>query len=379
MHRVEYLLWLKHMGIASNAKFLDAIEYFSSPEELYSADKEAYEECGMFNDKEIEYLVNKDTSFVSAEVERCNKARVYLVDYFSKAYPEALRQIPEPPLILYVAGDRSVLNTPSVTIVGSRKADSYGMNVSRDLASAFAQAGCSVVSGMAQGIDQSAMLGAIAAGGKTIGVLCCGMDVDYPSGSSDFRNKIIESGGAVISEFEFGTPALSGYFPVRNRIMAGLSDLTVMAQAGEKSGALITAHLAMEYGKSVAAVPGRIDIEESKGCFNLIKDGATMITDTEEFVSEYIASVPKKEEVKEEKMPEIKTEKKTSGKTAVRQGENESDNMLELLALLKKEPLTSQELSEKSGRPFKWVASTLIILEVSGKVKMLPDGKYSVN
>lgn len=377
MHRVEYLLWLKHMGISSNGKFLDAIEYFSSPEELYSADKEAYTECGMFNDKEIEYLLNKDTSFVTAEVERCNRERVYLVDYFSKAYPESLREIPEPPLVLYVAGDRSVLNSPSVTIVGSRKADSYGMNVCRDLASNFAQAGYTVVSGMAQGIDQSASLGALAAGGKTIGILCCGMDVDYPSGSGDFKNKIIAGGGAVISEFEFGTPALSGYFPVRNRIMAGLSPLTVMVQAGEKSGALITAHLAMEYGKSVAAVPGRIDIEETKGCLALIKEGATMITDTEEFVSEFIASAPKKEEVKKEEP--VKEVKKTSGKTAVRQGENESDNMLELLNLLKEGPMTPSDLAEKSKRPFKWVASTLIILEVSGKVKLMPDGKYSVN
>ena len=377
MHRVEYLLWLKHMGISSNGKFLDAIEYFSSPEELYNADKEAYTECGMFNDKEIEYLLNKDTSFVTAEVERCNRERVYLVDYFSKAYPESLREIPEPPLVLYVAGDRSVLNSPSVTIVGSRKADSYGMNVCRDLASNFAQAGYTVVSGMAQGIDQSASLGALAAGGKTIGVLCCGIDVDYPSGSGDFKNKIIAGGGAVISEFEFGTPALSGYFPVRNRIMAGLSPLTVMVQAGEKSGALITAHLAMEYGKSVAAVPGRIDIEETKGCLALIKEGATMITDTEEFVSEFIASAPKKEEVKKEEP--VKEVKKTSGKTAVRQGENESDNMLELLNLLKEGPMTPSDLAEKSKRPFKWVASTLIILEVSGKVKLMPDGKYSVN
>lgn len=378
MHRVLYLLWLKHMGIASNAKFLDAIEYFSSPEELYQADKEAYLECGMFNEKEIEYLINKDLSFAEEEVKRCNEARVYLVDYFSKAYPDALRHIPEPPLILYVSGDRSVLNTPSVTIVGSRKADSYGMSISRDLSANFAQAGYTVVSGMAQGIDQSASLGALAANGKTIGVLCCGMDVDYPSGSKDFRDKIVKGGGAVISEFEFGTPALSGYFPIRNRIMAGLSNLTVMVQAGEKSGALITAHIAMEYGKCVAAVPGRIDIEETRGCLELIKEGALMITDTEGFVEEYVSMQPK-EEIKEEKVPEVKPEKKTSGKTAVREGETESDNMLDLLSLLKEGPLTPSELSEKSKRPFKWVASTLIILEVSGKVKLMPDGKYTVN
>ena len=134
----------------------------------------------------------------------------------------------------------------------------------------------------------------------------------------------------------------------------------------------------MEYGKSVAAVPGRIDIEETKGCLELIKDGASMVTDTEGFVEEYVTMQPEKE-IKEEEVAQVKAEKKTSGKTAVRKGENESDNMLELLSLLKESPLTPSELSEKSGRPFKWVASTLIILEVSGKVKMLPDGKYSVN
>lgn len=376
MHRVEYLIWLKHMGISSNAKFLPALEYFSSPEELYAGDREAYEECGMFNEKEIEYLLNKDTAFVKEEIERCNAKRIYLVDYYSKAYPEALRKIPEPPLILYVAGDRSVLNTPSVTMVGSRRADSYGITLAQEIAAGFSGAGFTVVSGLAEGIDSSSAIGAINAGGKTIGVLCAGMDVDYPKGSRDFKNKIIKSGGAVISEFEFGTPALSGYFPIRNRIMAGLSDLTVVVQAGEKSGAIITARHALSYGKKVAAVPGRVDIEESRGCFNLIEEGATMLWDIPLFISDYADNYSKAMEEKE--IPEEKPKVKSSGKSAVRSGENESDNMIELCNLLKNGPKSPDELSEISGRSVKWVSSSLIILEVSGKVKMLPDGKYSV-
>ncbi len=376
MHRVEYLLWLKHMGISSNGKFLPALEYFSSPEELYAGDREAYEECGMFNQKEIEYLLNKDMTFVKEEIERCNAKRIYLVDYYSKAYPRALREIPEPPLILYVAGDKGVLNTPSVTLVGSRKADSYGITLSQEIAATFAQGGFTVVSGLAEGIDRSASLGAMNGGGKTIGVLCAGMDMDYPSNSRDFKNKIIASGGAVISEFEFGTPALSGYFPLRNRIMAGLSDLTIVVQAGEKSGALITARHAISFGRKVAAVPGRIDIEESKGCFRLIEEGVSMLFDIPSFFMDYMESYRSKSE--ETEIKEEKPVKKTSGKTAVRQGENESDNMIELCNLLKSGPKSPSELSELSKRSIKWVSSSLIILEVSGKVKMLPDGKYEV-
>ncbi len=377
MHRVEYLLWLKHMGISSNAKFLPALEYFSSPEELYNADREAYEECGMFSEKEIEYLLNKDMTFAKEEIERCNAKRIYLVDYYSKAYPKALREIPEPPLILYVAGDRSVLNSPSVTMVGSRKADSYGITMAQEIASNFAGGGFSVVSGIAEGIDTSAILGAINGGGKAISVLCTGMDVDYPKGRGDFKNKIIKEGGAVISEFEFGTPALTGYFTVRNRILAGLSDLTVVVQAGEKSGALITARHALAYGKTVAAVPGRVDIEESRGCFALIEEGASMLYDIPSFLRDYIENYVKKEEVEEIKKEEPVI-KKSPSKSAVKEGEGQSGNMIELITLLKERPMSIEELSEKSQRSVKWVSSSLIILEVSGKVKMLPDGKYSV-
>lgn len=367
------------MGIASQGKLIEAIEYFSSPEEIYNADREALTECGMFNEKEIAYLEKKDMDFVAREIERCNSERCYLVDYYSKFYPEALRKIPEPPLMLYVKGSREALmKSGMVTIAGSRSCDAYGVSTASALGSAFASKGEIIVSGMAHGIDSAAATGAINSGGSVIGVLCCGMDVDYPKDSAHLREKVISGGGALITEFEMGTNAQSGYFHLRNRIMAGLSPLTVIVQAGEKSGALITAKTAKAYSRRLAAVPNPIDSAMSMGVNSLIADGAEVIYDIDKFADLYA-----EEKKAEEKEPEAKTEppvkaSKPSGKKAVREGNTESDNMMELTEYLKDGPLSPSELSEKSGRSIKWVNSTLIILEVSGRVKLMPDGRYGL-
>lgn len=385
MHRAEYILWLKNMGLSSAGKLLPAIEYFSSPEEIYNADREAIEECGMFNEREIEYLFKKDMSFVKEEIERCNKERCYLVDYFSKFYPEALKDIPEPPLMLYVKGNREALKYKNaVTVVGSRSATGYGISVAGELSSELAAGGITIVSGMAHGIDSAAATGAFSASGRVIGVLCSGIDVDYPADSASMREKIISSGGAVITEFPMGTPPQAGYFHIRNRIMAGLSELTAVVEAGEKSGALLTAKLAKKYSRRVAAVPNPIDSVSGKGANMLIADGAEMILDVGGFAAGYIGelSEEKEKEEKEEKEPyevkEVAPKIKASGKKAVSDGNTESDNMMELTVHLKNGPLFAEELAEKSGRNIKWVNSTLIILEVSGKVKRLGDGRYSL-
>ncbi len=379
MHRAEYLLWLKHMGLSSKGKLLPAIEYFSSPEEIYNADKEALLECAMFSEKEIAYLLKKDMSFVSEEIERCNKERCYLVDYYSKFYPEALRKLSDPPLILYVKGKREALSEGSfVTVAGSREADSYGIAQASAIASGFALSGFNIVSGMAHGVDSASASAAVNSGGKVIGVLCSGMDVDYPKDSGALREKIIASGGAVISEFEMGTVPQAGYFHIRNRIMAALSPLTVIVQAGEKSGAMITARLAKKLNKRVAAVPNPIDSPSARGVNSLIAEGAEVIYDVPLFVSEYLGEVKnekKEPETEKKPLPEVK---KAPSRRAVSEGNTESDNMMELTKLLKDGPLSKEKIAEISKRSIKWVNSTLIILEVSGRVKLLPDGRYSL-
>ena len=186
--------------------------------------------------------------------------------------------------------------------------------------------------------------------------------MDSPKDSGPLREKIIASGGAVISEFEMGTVPQAGYFHIRNRIMAALSPLTVIVQAGEKSGAMITARLAKELNKRVAAVPNPIDSPSARGVNSLIAEGAEVIYDVPLFVSEYLGEVKnenKEPETEKKPLPEVK---KAPSKRAVSEGNTESDNMMELTKLLKDGPLSAEKIAEKSKRSIKWVNSTLIIL-----------------
>ncbi len=381
MHRVEYLLWLRNMGRSSGSKFLDALEYFSSPEALYNATDEELSECGMFTEEEKRYLLKKDMRPVAEEIERCNKTQTYLVDYYSRTYPTHLRDLSDPPPVLYVRGNKAALSSPCVTVVGSRRADSYGLSVAQEIGAALSLHQLSVVSGMAQGIDQAAAVGALRSGGRAIGVLCCGVDVDYPSGSESLREKILSQGGAIVSEFPFGTTARSGYFPMRNRLMAALSAATCVVQAGAKSGALLTARAARELGRRLYAVPGRIDLEESRGANALLSEGACMVTDPSAFameLAERIKSGAAADAVEEMPMEKQTSVRQPSGKKAVSDGQTESDNMVALYALLKHGPATLEALAEQSGRSVKWVASTLVIAEVSGKVSVNADGLWQL-
>jgi DNA processing protein len=194
----------------------------------------------------------------------------------SDEWPAAIDTIPSPPRALYYNGDISILARPCVSIVGSRKHTSYGARVARELASALASAGACIVSGMAFGIDAIAHRAALDADGLTAAVLGTGIDVVYPRGHADLYAEIAGQ-GVVISEMEPGVGPFRGCFPRRNRIIAGLSRLTIVVEAGDKSGSLITATLAAEFGRDVAAVPGPIDSPQSAGSNKLLRDGAHVI------------------------------------------------------------------------------------------------------
>lgn len=378
MHRVEYLIWMRNIGLSSWGKLLSAIEYFSSPEEIYNAKRSDYEECGMFNEKEIDALSDKDTSFVEREVALCNKERCYLIDYFSKFYPESLKSIPEPPLLLYVKGDREILSQKSVTIAGSRTSDSYGIDVAQSIASAVVSKGYNVVSGMAHGIDTASALGALNSKGKVLGILCSGLDVDYPSDSKPLKDKILSGGGALISEFPLGWEAKGNFFHIRNRIMAALSDATVIVQAGGKSGAMMTAKKALEYKRELWAVPNPITSPLSSGVNSLIEDGAKILLDIPSFQEKLASFKMADGESFDKTEKEEKIKIKPSGKSAVSFGNTESDNMIDILKYLNDGEKTAEEIADLSGKNLKWINSTLIILEVSGKIKGLPGGKYGL-
>ena len=197
-----------------------------------------------------------------------------------RGYPALLGQIPDPPSSLWLRGDADVevLAAPAVAIVGARACSGYGRSVARMLATESAAAGAVVVSGLARGVDGEAHRGALAAGGRTVAVLGCGVDRDYPAAHAELARSIVGTGGLVVSEYEPGVEPAPWRFPARNRIIAGLADATVVVEARERSGALITADFALEDGREVLAVPGEITSALSAGANGLLRQGATPVT-----------------------------------------------------------------------------------------------------
>ncbi len=194
-------------------------------------------------------------------------------------YPYLLSEIKDKPKTLYVVGNAKLLHRKSIAIVGSRDCTNYGAKVSEKLAYNLSKQNIIIVSGLARGIDTYAHIGCLKAGGKTIAVVAHGLDMIYPKDNRDLAIKIVSSGGAIISEYPVGEKPLAWHFPERNRIISGISQGIVVVEAKEKSGALITANLSLEYGRRVFAVPGNIFSENSKGTNKLIKIGAEVITE----------------------------------------------------------------------------------------------------
>ena len=227
-------------------------------------------------------------------LEDCQKKRLNILTIQDAAYPSRLKNIPDPPLVLYYKGQLPDFDSePVIGVVGTRKASAYGLTVAKRMGYQIGKCGGLVVSGMAYGIDGLAMSGALTAGAKTVGVLGCGADIVYPqSNRSLFRD--VERYGCILSEFAPGQPAAKWTFPMRNRIISGLSCGVLVVEAPEKSGALITARLALEQGRDVFAVPGNIDMPTCAGSNELLRDGAIMVSSGWDVLSEYESLFPDK-------------------------------------------------------------------------------------
>ena len=200
-------------------------------------------------------------------------------------YPEKLKQIYDPPKVLYVLGNEQILNNVSIAIVGCREATEYGKKATLYFSSNLAKQDINIVSGLARGIDSYAHIGALKVKGKTIAVIGSGLDIIYPKENEKLAQEIIKSGGVIISEDPLGTKPEKEHFPARNRIISGLSNGVLVVEAKEKSGSLITADFAMEQGKDVFVVPGNINSLNSVGTNNLIKDGAILVNNYNDIIA----------------------------------------------------------------------------------------------
>lgn len=233
-------------------------------------------------------LLTRELKEVSAEeeLERAAKTGVKIITWDDEGYPALLKEIADPPLVLYVAGEVAVLDTPAIALVGTRHPSMYGRETARRFAYQLAGAGYTITSGLAEGVDTEAHAGALKAKGRTIAVLGGALDCLYPKSNTTLAREIVTQGGAVVSEYPFGRQPDRQTFPMRNRIVSGLSKGVLVVEAPMNSGTLITARQGMEQNRSVMAIPGRIDSAASQGCHALLKQGARLVTSPEEVIEE---------------------------------------------------------------------------------------------
>ncbi|MBC7288295.1 MAG: DNA-protecting protein DprA [Armatimonadetes bacterium] len=352
-------LILNHSGL-SVARQLALIEVFGDAPAVVSADDQALSAVPGIDRIHVQKLRRAaDQLDCDAVLGNLAELGVSLLPITSAEYPRLLREIPEPPPLLYVQGQLLPRDELSVAVVGTRKCTPYGRSVSRRLGYDLAARGLTVVSGMALGIDGEAHRGALEAGGRTIAVLGCGIDLTYPRQHEDLRKEIVAS-GAVISELPPGTTPSRDQFPKRNRIISGLSLGVVVVEAPAGSGALITARLAAEQGREVMAIPGDITRAESRGCNELIRDGATLVQQVDDVIEALNVSP-------EPVAPTLETGSAPSL----------PPDEARVYDSLSTEPRTVDELVQATGLDSPRVMAALMLLEIKGLVRRFGGGTYA--
>lgn len=284
---MEYEYWFAAEFPVSAAKKREIAQGGYTAETVYRIrGKERMMFCAYFDIKE-EILINAQMKTdMSTRLKEMEKRGIAIVPFDDKKYPAKLRLIRNPPRALFVMGSLPG-NTVSVGIVGARRCSEYGRTAAGQIAQALALNGVTVVSGLASGIDSAGHAGALKGGGHTYAVLGCGPDICYPAGSRQLYENILEADGGILSEYPPGMHPMPAFFPERNRIISGLSDILIVAEAKKRSGSLITADFALEQGKEVCAVPGRISDPCSEGCNHLIEQGAAILYNIEKFLQDY--------------------------------------------------------------------------------------------
>jgi DNA processing protein len=315
----------------------------------------------------------RDEANVARELELAARCGVRILCLADEDYPAGLRNIPDPPACLYVRGTLEREDAVALGVVGSRHCSRYGAEQAERLAALAASAGLTVVSGMARGIDTGAHRGALAGGGRTIAVIGCGLSHLYPPESTDLAAEIVAR-GALLSELPMDVPPDSKNFPPRNRIIAGLSLGVLVVEAGQRSGALITARLASEYNREVFALPGRIDSPYAEGCHQLIKSGAAkLVTRLEDILEELgAAGAALMSAGGDEKAEKAAADAGAPRPTLARLDEHET----KVLAVVELESASVEEICDVSGLPPARVAVALTGLQLKGLLRRVGGDHY---
>jgi DNA processing protein len=365
--------WLTLHFARINAKQLSEVDaFFGSLEQAVSAPESAWRGAQVLKEKQLDRLFEPGLAEkVTQALEWVEQPNQHILTLASDDYPPLLKQIPDPPPVLYVRGQVALLSDPQLAIVGSRNASKQGRLTAEDFAQYLAGVGLTITSGLASGIDKAAHEGALKAEtkaggpqGTTVAVVATGLDRVYPAVNRELAHRIVDT-GAMVSEYPLGTQPLAHFFPQRNRIISGLSLGTLVVEAALKSGSLITARTASEQGREVFAVPGSINNPQVKGCHQLIRQGAKLVESGQDILEE-LSPMLQPSLFAEEAFSSPATES-SAPKNDVKKG---------LLKFIEFEPIGLDELAVLSKLPVSDIQSQLLMLELSGDIEALSAGRW---
>lgn len=354
---MEYEYWFANLKGLSNRRKTEIRATFSAAGELYNIEEKIIKEHNIGEQEYKIILESIATWNLKTEYENAVKKEICCIPIWDARYPKRLKNISSAPYALYVKGQLPREDRMTVAIVGARECSAYGQVMAKEFGKALAEQGVQIISGMARGVDSEGQLAALEAGGESFGVLGCGVDICYPKEKIDLYVKLQRQGG-IISELPPGTNPQKQYFPARNRIISGLADAVLVMEAKERSGSLITADMALEQGKEVYALPGPVNSRLSRGCNELIRQGANVLLSPEELLKDFGFSQGKMKE------------KQGSEKILL---ETQEDIVYSCLGFYPQNP---EQLKDATGLPVAQLLNILLSLELKGYVKEITKNYY---
>jgi len=359
-NELKYWLAFSKMPEIGAVKFKRLIAFFENLEQAWKARVPELIKAGI--EEKYAYIIIDKRNIIDPdiELEKIQKQNISVITIKNKNYPEPLAEIYNPPALFYFKGNIDILNQPCLSVVGTRKITDYGKRITSDLVSVLANNGLTIISGLALGIDALAHKTTIESCGKTAAILGSGVNNIYPLANTNLAEKILESDGCIISEYPLGMMALKHHFPVRNRIISGLSMGTLVIEAGKKSGALITAKYALDQNRQVFTVPGNIYNQSSVGPNNLIKMGAVPVTCANDILDALNIEMVHHQKISQEIIGDTKEEKI-------------------MIKHLSTEPISIDELVKLTSIDIQILNSSLTMMEMKGIVKNLGGQNYILN
>ncbi|MCC5912015.1 MAG: DNA-processing protein DprA [Clostridiaceae bacterium] len=361
VNKKNLFIWLNHLGGISYENIQQLTNYFGSLEELwYAGEEHILKAMGSRSIIADKLLKNRNEKVLRSNLTVMENKNFDVVTILDDTYPEKLKNIYNPPYVLYIKGSFKG-DIPLIGLVGARKSTAYGKWAARKFAKELSDWGIGIVSGLALGVDRESHIGSLESNGYTIGVIGCGIDMCYPKSNQQLYNEMIEK-GCIVSEYPPGTEPLKHHFPARNRIISGLSDGIVVIEAGIKSGALITVEHGLEQGKDIYALPGNINSSQSKGTNKIIKEGGKILLEVEDIIEELKCRYPL------ENSNEVSTMEEALSEEEIR-----------IFKVVKEAPIHIDLLAYKSRISISELSTILTILEIKGFVSQLPGKTFTAN